>query len=118
MILPQRFRPLEPNNHTTRSIASLFQDPLNKLNNLTKEVKANVVPALGGIKDKVLDVFGLNTNVSTSTILNQQAEQHQQQGQAGQNVPAPPLADHAQRQQQPDHVESAQAAPQPVQDRK
>ncbi len=108
---------MEPNNHTTSSITSLFQDPLNKLNNLTKEVKPDFVPAALDLKDKVLNAFGLNTNLSTSTILDQRRENisnEKIQQQVGQNVPPPPLANHAQQQQQADHIESAQAAPQHV----
>jgi hypothetical protein len=69
------------------------------------------------IKDKVLSAFGINT---TSTILNQQQDinNDKNQEQINRNVPAPPLANNAQRQQQPDHVESAQAAPQLLRDSK
>jgi hypothetical protein len=53
-------------------------------------------------------------------MVNQQQEfnndKHQQQ--VNQNVPAPPLANNAQRQQQPDHVESAQVAPRPAEESK
>ncbi len=71
------------------------------------------------MKDKVLDAFGMNTNSSTNTPINQQQNiDNDKQQQVNQNVPAPPLANNAQRQQQPDHVESAQAAPKPMGDSK
>jgi hypothetical protein len=105
IIPPQRFRPMETNNLTTKTVASVFQDPLNKLNNLTKEMKPQ--PVAGA--------YDTNTNLSTSTINNQQQQQNvnndKNQLEVGQNVPPPPLANNAQRQQQPDHIESAQAAP-------
>lgn len=114
VIPPQRYRPLEANNFTTRSIASLFQDPTS---NLTKEVKAQMVAAAYDTKDKVLNAFGINKE-TTTTIGNQE----QQQQQDGQNVPKPPLADNAQQQeqqqQQGDHAEGAQNAPQHDDDRK
>ncbi|CAF0733901.1 unnamed protein product [Rotaria sordida] len=119
-IIPQqRFRPLLPNNVTTRSLAALLQDPLNKLNNLTHEVKAQIAPAALDLRDKALDVLGVDKKTSTTTISNEQQQDvnndklHQQ---ANQNVPPPPLANHAQeqeQQQQPDHVESVRVAPQP-----
>ncbi|CAF4395942.1 unnamed protein product, partial [Rotaria sp. Silwood2] len=116
----QRFRPFIPNNVTTRSILSLFQEPSNKLNNLTQEIKAQIAPAAVDLRDQVLNGLDSNTNTSTTTSSNEQQQQqdidndklHQE---ANQNVPAPPLANIAQeqqKQQQPDHVESAQAAPQ------
>jgi len=101
----QRFRPFIPNNLTTRSIASLFQDPIGKLNNISKEMKAQIVPAAFDVKDKVLNVLGIDTNSS-----NQQQDVHGNR--ADQNVPAPPLANNAQQRLQPDHIESAQGAPQ------
>ena len=114
IIPPQRFRPLEANNYTTKSIASLFQDSRDKLNNLAKEVKPQVVAAALDTKDKVLNALGLNGNSSTTPIVNQQDSNNgQNQQQVGQNVPAPPLAGQAQQQQQAGHVESAQAAPPP-----
>jgi len=104
-------------NNTTKSSFASFQEPLNKL---VKEDKQEFPPASLDLKDKVLNAFGLNTNSSTSTILNQQQQQEfnndKDQQHIGQNVPPPPLANEAQRRQQPDHVESAQAAPQHVQD--
>lgn len=118
VVPPQRFRPLLPNNYTTKSIASLFQEPMNKLNNLTKEIKAQIVPAAIDAKDKVLNVFGINSNLSTTTtpINNAQQEINNDNNQqpANQNVPPPPLANSAQRRLQPDHIESAQNAPKPL----
>jgi len=110
-IPPQRYRPLEAQNFTTRSIASLFQDPTN---NSSKEIKAQMVAAAYDTKDKVLNAFGINKE-TTTTVGNQE-----QQQQVGQNVPQPPLADNAQQQQQQqgDHVEAAQNAPQHEDDRK
>jgi hypothetical protein len=77
---------------------------MNQLNNLTKEIKPEIVAAAVDLKDKVLNVLGVNTSSTTTNQSNNQQE-------VGQNVPPPPLANNAQRQQQPDHVESAQAAP-------
>ncbi|CAF3478814.1 unnamed protein product [Rotaria sp. Silwood1] len=121
VIPPQRFQPFISNNVTTRSIASLFQDPLNKLNNLTKEVKAQIAPAALDLRDK--PVNGLDSNINTATNATSNEQQQPQNinndklhQEANQNVPAPPLANSAQEQEQhqPDHVESAQAAPQPA----
>jgi hypothetical protein len=112
---------METNSFTTTSLASPFQDPLNKLNNLTKEMKPQSVLSPNDTKEKVANAFGLNTNLSTSTIINQQENlnnNEKNQLEVGQNVPPPPLANNAQRQQQPDHVESAQAAPKPLENSK
>ncbi|CAF1362161.1 unnamed protein product [Adineta ricciae] len=84
-IPPKRYEPIVLNNQTTRSLSALFQDPLNKLNNLTKEVKADIVPAVIDMKDRALNALGINTNLSTTTVVN---DQHQ----VGQNVPPPPAA--------------------------
>jgi hypothetical protein len=114
--IPQeRFRPLISNNLTTKTTPSLFQNPFNKLNNLTEEVGAAIVPAALDVKDKVLDAFALNKNPSTTTLSNKEEEidnddKHNQQ--IGQNVPPPPLDNN--NAQQPNRVESAQAAPQSV----
>lgn len=117
-IPPQRFRPILSNNFTTKTFASLFQEAGNKLNNLTKEIKPQMVAAALDIKDNVLNALDINKNISTTTITNQQEgfnnDIRQPQQQANQNVPAPPLANNAQRRQQQDHVESAQGAPQPA----
>jgi len=93
-IPPQRYRPLEAQNFTTRSIASLFQDPTN---NSSKEIKAQMVAAAYDTKDKVLNAFGINKE-TTTTVGNQEQQQQQQQ--------------------QGDHVEAAQNAPQHEDDRK
>jgi hypothetical protein len=110
-IVPQRFQPLLPNNPSTTSISSLFQDRLNQLNNLTKEIQPQIIPS--ALENKVL-----NTNSIPNEQQQQDMNNDQHQQQIGQNVPAPPLANNAQRQQQPDHVESAQAAPRLVEDSK
>jgi hypothetical protein len=101
----QRFRPFI---QTTKSIASLFQDPLAKLNSISKEIKPQIISAAIDVKDKVLNVLGVETNSSNQQ---QGIDNRKDNQQADQNVPAPPLANNAQRQQQPGHVESAQAAP-------
>ena len=114
-IPPQRFRPLETNNSTTKSLASLFKDSADKFGNLTREVKARAIAASLDAKDKILDAVGLNNNLSsTTTVAGDQQNLNnndQNQQQAGQNVPVPPLAGQDQQKQQADHVESAQAAP-------
>ncbi|CAF1410997.1 unnamed protein product [Adineta steineri] len=92
---PERFRPFISNNLTTKSTASLFDNSLNKLNNLTNEVKEKIIPAALDVKDKVLDAVGLNTKSSTTTIANEQQQQipiHNRYNQeVGGNVPMPPL---------------------------
>jgi hypothetical protein len=110
VISPQRFRPIDSNNFGTRSTSSIAQDPLNRLNNLTKEIKQEPIAPPPDAQENVLNV---NTNLSTSTINNQQVNINNDKNQleVGQNVPPPPLANNAQQQQQAGHVESAQAAP-------
>ncbi|CAF1189271.1 unnamed protein product [Adineta steineri] len=92
---PERFRPFISNNLTTKITASLFDNSLNKLNNLTNEVKEKIIPAALDVKDKVLDAVGLNTKSSTTTIANEQQQQipiHNRYNQeVGGNVPMPPL---------------------------
>ena len=105
-IPPQRFRPFILNNFTTRSMALLFQDPLNRLNNLTQEIKPNIVRETFDVESKT---FNMNT---TTTILN--IEQHDNQ-----NVLAPPLINNNfQEQQKLNHVERAQIDRMPNQESK
>ena len=111
----QRYQPLISENNTTRSIAGLFRDPLDKFHNLTKEIKAQIVPAAIEVKNNVLSVLGVNTNTSNNNALSNQQQGAETNNRpnsfVGQNAPAPPLADNRQQQQQVNHVESAQVAP-------
>ncbi|CAM4865600.1 unnamed protein product [Rotaria socialis] len=114
-IIPQqRFRPFILNDTTTKSITSLFQNPSNKLNNLTQEIKPQAVPTRLDLQEKVPNIAGANANpLTTTTLPNEQqqfADNNKLQQNVGQNVPAPPLVNNAQKQ--PDPIESAQGAPQ------
>ena len=113
----QRFRPLLADNLTTKPADSFLQNPIEKLSNMTNEARGQVVPVVEQFKDRVLNVFGVDRNASsTTTLSNQQplgdANNKVNQPPTDPNVPAPPLANYAQRRQQPDHVESAQGPPQ------
>lgn len=108
VIPPQRFRPLDTENSTAKSLASLFKDTADKVGNIAKELHARMVPAS-------LDAAGSNNNSSSTTTT---VADQQNQPKAGQNVPPPPLAGQDQQNQQGDRVESAQAAPQGANPRK
>ncbi|CAF1003674.1 unnamed protein product [Rotaria magnacalcarata] len=115
IIIPQyRFRPFILNGTTTKSTVSLFQSPSNKLNNLTQEIKPEIAPVILELQDKVPNIAAANVNPSTTTTLSNEQQQiadnDKLQQNVGQNVPAPPLVDNAQKQ--PNPIESAQAAPQ------
>ncbi|UJR28618.1 hypothetical protein I4U23_009851 [Adineta vaga] len=100
-IPPGRFPPLLSRNETTRSLSALFENSYNKLNNLTKEVKAEIVPAVIDVKDKVLNAIGIDTNSSTTVISNEQQQvvnNDRYNPEVGQNLPPPTTTTRSSRQ--------------------
>lgn len=112
----QRFQPLLSDNLTTKNTGSFLQNPIERINNLTNEGRSQFAPVVEEFKDRVLNVFGADRNASSTTLSNQQplvdANNQVNQRPSDPNVPAPPLANYAQRRQQPGHIESAQGPPQ------
>ncbi|CAF0941761.1 unnamed protein product [Adineta steineri] len=87
----QRFQPLFQAKEIAKNTSAIFREPLAKLSNITNEIKDKFAPVVSNIKQKISNIYGNGSN----SVVNQ-------------NIPAPPLNNNKQQEQQPGRESGAE----------